>query len=161
MQAARRSWRCMLHFPPKHLLTFNGLHGFISHKIELFITIPVRTSRPSTDVRSWTGIFKTNLRVKAQLCCSCYLGSFCSYRYTQILLDPLKTHSLPAKWVLGLASTVILGAESCGTHDHILFSHTALGAFQSLNKQGNTYSCKNSRSKSVHTISVTYQIYFI
>jgi hypothetical protein len=30
--------------PPKCLLTFNGLHGVISQKIELFITTAVRTS---------------------------------------------------------------------------------------------------------------------
>jgi hypothetical protein len=28
-------------------LTFNGLHGIISHKIELFITTTVRTSNPT------------------------------------------------------------------------------------------------------------------
>jgi hypothetical protein len=33
--------------PPKHRLTFNGLHGVISHNIELFITAAVRTSNPA------------------------------------------------------------------------------------------------------------------
>jgi hypothetical protein len=36
----------MRHVPPKRRLTFNGLHGVISHKIELFITTAVRTSNP-------------------------------------------------------------------------------------------------------------------
>jgi hypothetical protein len=31
-------------FPPKRQLTFNGLHGIISQKIELFVTNVVRTS---------------------------------------------------------------------------------------------------------------------
>jgi hypothetical protein len=30
--------------PPKRWMTFNGLHGVISQKIELFITTAVRTS---------------------------------------------------------------------------------------------------------------------
>jgi hypothetical protein len=30
-------WRWRRHFPPKRLLTFSGLHGVISYKIELFI----------------------------------------------------------------------------------------------------------------------------
>jgi hypothetical protein len=38
------------YIPPKHLLTFNGLHGVISQKIELFITIAVRTSN-GTDIK--------------------------------------------------------------------------------------------------------------
>jgi hypothetical protein len=33
--------------PPKHLLTFNGLHGVISQNIVLFITTAVRTSNPT------------------------------------------------------------------------------------------------------------------
>jgi hypothetical protein len=39
-----RPWWWRWHVPPKRLLTFNGLHGFISHKRELFITTGVRTS---------------------------------------------------------------------------------------------------------------------
>jgi hypothetical protein len=35
------------HFPSKHHLTFNGLYGVISQKIELFITTAVRTSNPA------------------------------------------------------------------------------------------------------------------
>jgi hypothetical protein len=33
--------------PPKHRLTFNGLHGFISQKIEIFITTAIITSNPT------------------------------------------------------------------------------------------------------------------
>jgi hypothetical protein len=33
-----------VHVPPKRLLTFNGLHGSVSQKTELFITIVERTS---------------------------------------------------------------------------------------------------------------------
>jgi hypothetical protein len=33
--------------PPKHRLTFNGLHGVISQKIVLSVTIAVRTSNPT------------------------------------------------------------------------------------------------------------------
>jgi hypothetical protein len=32
-----RSWRWRRNFPPKRLSTFNGLHGFISQNIELFM----------------------------------------------------------------------------------------------------------------------------
>jgi hypothetical protein len=32
--------------PPKRRLTFNGLHGVTSQKIELFISIALRTSYP-------------------------------------------------------------------------------------------------------------------
>jgi hypothetical protein len=38
-------WR--QHVSPKRQLTFNGLHGIISQKIELFITTAVRTSSPT------------------------------------------------------------------------------------------------------------------
>jgi hypothetical protein len=34
-------------FPAKCLLTFNGLHGVISQKIELFITTAVGPSNPT------------------------------------------------------------------------------------------------------------------
>jgi hypothetical protein len=34
-----------------------------------------------------------------------------------------RLNSLSSKLLLVLASTVILGSESCGTHDHILLSH--------------------------------------
>jgi hypothetical protein len=37
----------MRHVPPKRQLTFNRLHGVISQKAELFITIAVRTSNPT------------------------------------------------------------------------------------------------------------------
>jgi hypothetical protein len=33
--------------PPKHRLTLNGLHGALSQKIDLFITIAVRPSNPT------------------------------------------------------------------------------------------------------------------
>jgi hypothetical protein len=33
--------------PPKRRLICNGLHGVVSQKIELFITIAVRTSNPT------------------------------------------------------------------------------------------------------------------
>jgi hypothetical protein len=39
-------WRQRRHFSPKHLLTFNGLHGVISQKIKLFISTALRTSNP-------------------------------------------------------------------------------------------------------------------
>jgi hypothetical protein len=38
-------WR--QHVPPKCWLTFNGLHGVITQKIELFITTAARTSDPT------------------------------------------------------------------------------------------------------------------
>jgi hypothetical protein len=31
-----RPWRLWLHVPPNRRLTFNGLHGILSQKIELF-----------------------------------------------------------------------------------------------------------------------------
>jgi hypothetical protein len=37
-------WR--RYFPPKRLLTFNGLHGVISQKMVRFRTTAVRTSNP-------------------------------------------------------------------------------------------------------------------
>jgi hypothetical protein len=40
-----RRWR--RHVPPKHRLTFNGLHGVISQKIELFIITAMKTSNPT------------------------------------------------------------------------------------------------------------------
>jgi hypothetical protein len=42
-----RPWRWRWHVPPKRPLTFNGLHGVISQKMELFITTAVRTSNPT------------------------------------------------------------------------------------------------------------------
>jgi hypothetical protein len=39
-----QSWRWRRHAPPKHLLTFSGLHVVISQTIELFITTAVRCS---------------------------------------------------------------------------------------------------------------------
>jgi hypothetical protein len=41
-----RPWRWRRHIPPKCRLTFNGLYGIISQKLELFITTAVRTSNP-------------------------------------------------------------------------------------------------------------------
>jgi hypothetical protein len=38
---------CYIHILPKRRLTFNGLHGVISHKAEPFITTAVRTSNPT------------------------------------------------------------------------------------------------------------------
>jgi hypothetical protein len=35
------------HFPSKRRLTFNGLHGAISQKIELFVTTAERASNPA------------------------------------------------------------------------------------------------------------------
>jgi hypothetical protein len=43
-----RPWRCRRHFPSKRRLNFNGLHGVISYKTELFITTAVRTSNPTS-----------------------------------------------------------------------------------------------------------------
>jgi hypothetical protein len=40
-------WRWKQHGPPKHWLNFNGPHGVISRKTELFFTIVVRTSDPT------------------------------------------------------------------------------------------------------------------
>jgi hypothetical protein len=40
-------WR--RHVSPKIVLTFNGLHGIISQKIELFVTTSMRTSDPTQD----------------------------------------------------------------------------------------------------------------
>jgi hypothetical protein len=36
-------------YPPKNPLTFNGLHGVIPHKTELFISIIVTISNPESD----------------------------------------------------------------------------------------------------------------
>jgi hypothetical protein len=43
---ASRGLKIEVYFPPKRRLTFNGLHGVISQKVVLFITIAVRTSNP-------------------------------------------------------------------------------------------------------------------
>jgi hypothetical protein len=42
-----RPWRWKRHVPQKRRLTFNGLHGVISQKIEGFITAAVRTANPT------------------------------------------------------------------------------------------------------------------
>jgi hypothetical protein len=39
-------WRWRWHVPTKCQLTFNGLHGLISQKVELFISTAVRTKNP-------------------------------------------------------------------------------------------------------------------
>jgi hypothetical protein len=39
--------RALRYVPPKHRLTFNGLHSVISQKIVLFITTTLRTSNPT------------------------------------------------------------------------------------------------------------------
>jgi hypothetical protein len=36
--------------PPNRQLTFNGLHGLVSQKIEPFITTAVRTSNPTNRI---------------------------------------------------------------------------------------------------------------
>jgi hypothetical protein len=43
-------WRQRWYVPPKRLLSFNGLHGVISQKTELFIMADVRTSNPTAAV---------------------------------------------------------------------------------------------------------------
>jgi hypothetical protein len=43
----RRPWRWKRYVPPKPRLTFNGLHGVISRKIEFFIITAARTSHPT------------------------------------------------------------------------------------------------------------------
>jgi hypothetical protein len=40
-------YRKRRHFPPKYLLTFTGLHGAISQKIEFFKTTALRASDPT------------------------------------------------------------------------------------------------------------------
>jgi hypothetical protein len=47
-----RPWRWRRYVPPKRQLTFNGLHGIVSQKIEVFITTAVRTSNPTLEVCS-------------------------------------------------------------------------------------------------------------
>jgi hypothetical protein len=42
-----RPWRWRRHVPPECLLTFNGLHGFLSQKTELFVITAVRASDPT------------------------------------------------------------------------------------------------------------------
>jgi hypothetical protein len=42
------SWRQRRYVPSKRWLTINGLHGVISQKIELFISIAVGTSNPTS-----------------------------------------------------------------------------------------------------------------
>jgi hypothetical protein len=43
-----------LHIPPKCWLTFNGLQGITSQKVEFFITTAVRTSNPATYLKDET-----------------------------------------------------------------------------------------------------------
>jgi hypothetical protein len=42
-----KPWRCRRHVTRKRRLSFNGLHGVISQKIELFITTSERTWNPT------------------------------------------------------------------------------------------------------------------
>jgi hypothetical protein len=42
-----RFWRWRLHVSSKRRLTFNGVHGVISQKTEVFMTTAVRTSSPA------------------------------------------------------------------------------------------------------------------
>jgi hypothetical protein len=48
-----RPWRWRPHVSPKRRFNFSGLHGVISQKIELFISIDVRTWSPTQ--HSWVG----------------------------------------------------------------------------------------------------------
>jgi hypothetical protein len=50
-----KEWK--YHVLPKRQLTFNGLHGVISKKIELIITTAVRTSHPTQNFISFTSCF--------------------------------------------------------------------------------------------------------
>jgi hypothetical protein len=43
-----RRWRWMHYIPPKHRLTFNGLHGVIFQKVVFFVTTSMRTSDTAT-----------------------------------------------------------------------------------------------------------------
>jgi hypothetical protein len=45
--------------PLKHRLAFNGLHGFISQRVVLFITTSVKTSHPTMHVVLITNLFTT------------------------------------------------------------------------------------------------------
>jgi hypothetical protein len=45
-----RPWGRKRHVSPKRRLTFTGLHGVISQKIELFLTTAVRISGPTYDI---------------------------------------------------------------------------------------------------------------
>jgi hypothetical protein len=46
------AWSRRRNFPPKHRLAYNGLHGVIFQKIEVFITTAVRSSTSDTKVKS-------------------------------------------------------------------------------------------------------------
>jgi hypothetical protein len=57
-------WWWRWHVPPKCWLTFNGLHGVISQKTELFITTAVRTSNPTSQLRFLRWLLGVTLRVE-------------------------------------------------------------------------------------------------
>jgi hypothetical protein len=46
-----RFWTCRRHVPPKRRFSFNGPHGVMARKTELFITTAVRTSNPTNYLR--------------------------------------------------------------------------------------------------------------
>jgi hypothetical protein len=80
-------WRWWWHVPSKRRLTFNGLHGIISLKIELLLTTAVRTSNPAL----LSGSFPNKIKK---------VGSYdCSHEVQTVTLchpDQLKVDS-PAK----------------------------------------------------------------
>jgi hypothetical protein len=47
-----RPWKLRQHDPPKRLLTFNGLHSYISQQTEVFITISVWISDRARKINS-------------------------------------------------------------------------------------------------------------
>jgi hypothetical protein len=76
-----RPWRWRQRVPPKRPFVFNGIHGVISQKTELFITIVVRTSNPTilrefsscTTFKNWSQILTVTyiLLVQKLLCPWC------------------------------------------------------------------------------------------
>jgi hypothetical protein len=76
-----RSWKWRLYVPPKRQPIYNGPHGIISKKIELFITTAVGTSNPLQ------------------------ISSFCTHLRLFRLISETTSSSNTLKWYLGVQSS--------------------------------------------------------
>jgi hypothetical protein len=82
-----QTWRCRQTFPPKRPLTFNGLQGVISQKIEVFVTTAVKTS-DHTNMSERLIVYLSNfIFFSLFFLCFIYLSFFFASLCLQFCLD--------------------------------------------------------------------------
>jgi hypothetical protein len=86
-------WRWRRHILPKRRLTFSRLHGVISQKIQLFITISVRTANPAHEGRGLISLwlYKENKLRDGKNVFTVHIPPWAPYTYGFVVLTSL-TH---------------------------------------------------------------------